>query len=141
MQRIVFGLAVVAQLAAGAFLALSIVQHRDAEDDRAQVQRDLITAQRGQSVGSQALQRAQDAVASVRDQLAAVGKGAVAVADLDEQDLATVQAALQAGRTGDRTAYNTAADQRATLDAQHDAAVAQLREQANAIISALDILS
>jgi hypothetical protein len=140
-RRLAFTLAVVGLLAAVAFLALSIVQHRDAEDDRTQVRRDLITARRGQSVDAQSLQRVQDAVASVRDQLAAVGKGAGAIADLDQQDLAAVHAALQAGQAGDRSAYNAAADQRAILDPQHDAAVEQLRQQANAIIAALDGLS
>jgi hypothetical protein len=141
VRRLVFALAVIALLAAMAFLALSIVEHRDAEDDRTQVQRELITARRGQSADAEDLQRAHDAVASVRDQLAAVGKGAVAVADLDQQDFAAVTAALQAGQAGDRSTYNAAADQRATLDAQHDTAVEQLRQQVNAIITALDGLS
>jgi len=77
----------------------------------------------------------------VKDQLGAIGQGAIPVADLDQGDLDAVRAAVQAGLAGDVTAYNAAVDQREALDPQHDAAVEQLRQQANAVITAFDRLN
>ena len=67
-----------------------------------------------------------------------VGASAMTIAKLDQQDLDAVKAALQAGLAGDLLAYNTAVDQRAAIDPEHDAALEQLRQQVNTIITALD---
>ncbi len=49
-----------------------------------------------------------------------------------------MRAAVQGGLAGKLADYNTAVDQRTALDPQHDTALEQLRQQANAVISALD---
>ena len=82
----------------------------------------------------------QQSVATVRDQLAALDQGVNGLADLDQHDLETVRAAVQAGLAGSLADYNTAVDQRTALDPQHDATLEQLRQQANAVIAALDAL-
>jgi len=51
-----------------------------------------------------------------------------------------VRAAVQAGLAGSLTDYNTAVDQRTAIDPQHDAALEQLRLQANAVIEVLDAI-
>ena len=45
--------------------------------------------------------------------------------------------AIQGGLAGKLADYNAAVDQRTALDPQHDAALEQLRQQANAVITAL----
>ena len=132
-----FGVAVVAALLGVAFLALSIEQHQEARDDLARTRRQLTTARATSSTDAEHLQRAQQAVTSVHDQLSAIGKGVGDVSDLDQRDLGAVRDAIQAGLAGNLTAYNAAVDQRAALDPQHDAAVELLRQQANAVITAL----
>lgn len=132
-----FGLALALALLGAAFLAWSITQHQDARDDLTAVKRQLATRRANTSKDAEALQHAQQRVGSVHDQLVALDPGAAQLADLDEQDLAAVRAAIEAGLAGKIADYNTAVDQRADLDPRHDAALEQLREQANAVITAL----
>ena len=134
---IAFGVAVVFALLGGAFLVWSISQHRDARDDLSAVEAQLVTRRANTSSDAEALQREQQTVAGVRDQLAALGPGAGQLADLDEQDLDAVRAAVQAGLAGKLADYNAAVDGRAALDPKHDSALEQLRQQANAVITAL----
>ena len=122
-----------------AFLGWSILQHQDARDDLHQV-RARARHQPGQLVEGGAGPEAGAAVgrAPSRDQLAALDQGVNGLADLDQRDLETVRAAVQAGLAGALADYNTAVDQRTALDPEHDATVEQLRQQANAVIAALD---
>jgi len=136
-----FGVALVCAFAGAAFFAVSVQDHGNARDDLAHARRELVAARSNSSRDARTLTKAQHTVASVHDQLTAVGKYAVPVADLDQGDLDAVRAAVQAGLAGDVTAYNAAVDQRATLDPQHDAAVEDLRQQANAVITALSALN
>lgn len=140
-RAIAFAGALVLALAGLAFLGLSISQHQDARDELTQVRAQFATNQASSSKEAQSLQDAQQAVAPVREQLAALDQGSAGLADLDQHDLETVRAAVQAGLAGALADYNAAVDQRATLDPQHDAAVEQLRQQANAVITALDPVS
>jgi hypothetical protein len=132
-----FGVALVLALLGAAFLVWSISQHQDARDDLAAVKAQLATRRANTSKDAEALQRAQQQVAAVRDQLVALDPGAGQLSDLDQQDLDAVRAAIQAGLAGKSADYNAAVDQRANLDPRHDAALEQLREQANAVITAL----
>jgi Flp pilus assembly protein TadB len=121
-----------------AFLGWSITQHQDARDDLTKVRAQLATNRASSSKEAQTLKRVQQSVATVRDQLAALDQGVNGLADLDQRDLETVRAAVQAGLAGSLADYNTAVDQRTALDPQHDATLEQLRQQANAVIAALD---
>ena len=121
-----------------AFLGWSIVQHQDARDDLANVRAQLATNRASSSNEAQALKHVQQSVGTVRDQLAALDPGVNGLADLDQRDLETVRAAVQAGLAGSLADYNTAVDQRTAIDPQHDATLDQLRQQANAVIEALD---
>ena len=132
-----FGVALVLALLGAAFLVWSISQHQDARDDLAAVKAQLATRRANTSKDAEALQRAQQQVDAVRDQLVALDPGAGQLSDLDQQDLDAVRAAIQAGLAGRSADYNAAVDQRANLDSRHDAALEQLREQANAVITAL----
>lgn len=138
---IAFGAALLLALGGAAFLVLSVQEHNDARDELARTRRELAAARANSSRDTQALTKVQRTIDSVKDQLGAIGTGAVPVADLDQRDLDAVRAAVQAGLAGDATTYNAAVDQREGLDAQHDAAVEQLRQQANAIITAFDELN
>jgi hypothetical protein len=135
-----FGSALVLALLGVAFLVWSISQHQDARDDLGEVRTQLATNQATSSKELQDLRDAQQAVATVHDQLAALDPGANGLADMDQQDLEAVRAAVQAGLAGTLADYNAAVDRRTALDPQHDAALEQLRQQANAVITALDPL-
>jgi hypothetical protein len=136
-----FAAALVLALGGAAFLVLSVQEHNDARDELARTRRELAAARSASSRDTKALTTVQNTIASVNDQLTAIGTGAVPVADLDQGDLDAVRAAVQAGLAGDVTAYNAAVDQREALDPQHDTAVEQLRQQANAVIAALNPLN
>jgi hypothetical protein len=138
---VAFSAALLLALGGAAFLVLSVQEHNDSRDDLARARRQLATARADSSRDTQALTKVQDTIDSVKDQLGAIGNGAVPAADLDQSDLDAVRAAVQAGLAGDVTAYNAAVDQREALDPQHDAAVEQLRQQANAVITAFDHLN
>jgi hypothetical protein len=90
------------------------------------------------SSSATALRSAQRVLGTLEQQLPTVTPAAMAIAKFDDQDLDAVRAALQAGLAGDLDAYNQAVDQRDGVDPQHDTALEQLRQQANAIITALD---
>ncbi len=135
---IVFSGALVLALLGIAFLGWSITQHQDARDDLTKVRAQLATNRASSSKEAQALKQVQQSVATVRDQLAALDQGVNGLADLDQRDLETVRAAVQAGLAGSLAEYNTAVDQRTALDPEHDATLEQLRQQANAVIAALD---
>ncbi len=133
-----FSGALVLALLGIAFLGWSITQHQDARDDLTKVRAQLATNRASSSKEAQALKQVQQSVATVRDQLAALDQGVNGLADLDQRDLETVRAAVQAGLAGSLADYNTAVDQRTALDPEHDATLEQLRQQANAVIVALD---
>ena len=137
---IVFSGALVLALLGVAFLGWSITQHQDARDDLTKVRAQLATNQASSSKEAQALKQVQQSVATVRDQLAALDQGVNGLADLDQRDLETVRAAVQAGLAGSLADYNTAVDQRTALGPDHDATLEQLRQQANAVIAALDAI-
>jgi hypothetical protein len=141
---VAFGAALVLALLGVAFLVWSISLHQDARDDLADTRAHLATRRDATSNDLQRLRHAQDAVASVHDQLVALGApdaGTTGLADLDQKDLEAVRAAIQAGLAGKLADYNTAVDLRTALDPQHDTALEQLRQQANAVITALDPLA
>jgi hypothetical protein len=139
-RRLAFGVALVLALLGAAFLVWSISEHRDARDDLADARAQLARRRADSSSDAQRLQSTLDAVGTVRSQLAALDQGAGGIADMDQKDLDTVRTAIQAGLAGDLASYNAAVDQRASLDPQHDTALEQLRQQANAVITALDPL-
>jgi hypothetical protein len=139
-RRAAFAIALVLALGAIAFLVLSISQHQDARDDLADARVQLATRRAATSNELKNVQHARDLVATVHDQLAALGPGVAGLADLDQKDLDAVRAAIQGGHAGKLADYNAAVDQRTALDPQHDAALEQLRQQANAVIIALDPL-
>jgi hypothetical protein len=138
---VAFGAALVLALAGIAFLGWSISQHQDARDDLAATRVELATQRATASKDSKRVRHAQDAVGSVGDQIGALGPGVAGLADLDQQDLEAVRAALQGGLAGKLADYNAAVDQRTALDPQHDTALEQLRQQANAVITALTALN
>ena len=129
--------ALVLALLGMAFLVWSIAQHQDARDDLAAERAHLATRRANTSNEARQLQRVLDAVTSVRPQLTALDKGANDLADLDQHDLDAVRAAIQGGLAGKLGDYNAAVDQRTALDPQHDTTLELLRQQANAVITAL----
>jgi hypothetical protein len=120
---------------------VSVQQHDDARDDLTRAEHQLTAARANSSSDARKLTTAQQRAQSVHDQLAALDTGAGSLADLDQGDLDAVRGAIQAGLAGDLSAYNSAVDSRGALDPQHDAAVEQLRQQANAVIAALNQLN
>jgi signal recognition particle GTPase len=141
LRRLAFGMALVFALAGVAFLVWSISQHQDARDDLAEARVQLVTQRATSSKESKRVRHAQAVVATVHDQLTALEPGVAGLADLDQKDLDAVRAAIQGGLAGKLADYNTAVDQRTALDPQHDAALEQLRQQANAVITALTALT
>jgi hypothetical protein len=123
-----------------AFLVWSISQHQDARDDLREVRAQLAANRATSSKELAQLRDAQRSVATVHDQLTGLDQGVNGLADMDQQDLEAVRAAVQAGLAGTLTDYNAAVDRRTALDPQHDVALEQLRQQANAVITALDPL-
>lgn len=121
-----------------AFLVVSVRRHGEARHDLTRAQHHLTGARARSSSEARALAEAQQHVKSVHDQLVALEQGTGNLPDLDQRDLDAVKAAIQAGLAGDRNGYNAVVDSRRSLDAQHDTTVEQLRQQANAVIAALD---
>jgi hypothetical protein len=138
---VAFAAALVLAAGGAAFFVLSVQEHNDARNDLADARRELATARSDSSRDTKVLAKFQATIGSVKEQLGAIAQGALPVADLDQHDLEAVRAAVQAGLANDVTGYNAAVDQREALDPQHDAAVEQLRQQANAVIAALDQLN
>jgi hypothetical protein len=139
-RRFAFSLALVLALLGVAFLVWSIAQHQDARDDLADARTELVTRRANTSSDAKHLKVALDAVGSVRNQLSGLDKGVPDLAALDEKDRDAVKAAMAAGLAGKLSDYNAAVDQRTALDPQHDTSLEQLRQQANAVITALDAL-
>jgi hypothetical protein len=135
-----FAVVVALMLAVGAMVVLVVSLHArdDARADLAAARVALRRERAASSTSATALAAAHGVLSGLGTQLPTVGPEATAIAELDDQDLTAVRAALQAGLTGDLDAYNQAVDQRDTLDPEHDTALEQLRQQANAIITALD---
>jgi hypothetical protein len=133
-----FSVALVLALGAVAFLVFSVGQRDDAHADLAAAQVALRDERASSSAPAIALATGHRALSALQPQLPTAAASAAAIAKLDEQDLEAVRAALQAGLAGDLAAYNRAVDQRAALDPAHDAALERLRQQLNAIITALD---
>jgi hypothetical protein len=140
-RRTAFAVALVLALGGIAFLVVSISQHQDAHDDLVETRVQLATQRATASKDSKRVRNAQDVVATVHDQLAALEPGVAGLADLDQKDLDAVRAAIQGGLAGKLADYNAGVDQRTALDPQHDAALEQLRQQANAVITALTALT
>jgi hypothetical protein len=140
-RRLAFGVAVVLSLLGVAFLVWNISQHHDARDDLTAAEAQLLSRRAQSSSEARALERAQGVVHSVDQQLGALGTGLTGLGDLDQQDLDAVRAAIDGGLAGKLADYNAAVDRRSALDPQHDAALEQLRQQANAVITALDGVS
>jgi hypothetical protein len=138
LRLVAFLVAFVLAIVAVAFLVFSVEQRDDARADLASAQLALRTDRAGSSQAATDLAAAQRELRALEPKLPAVDPEAAAIAKLDGQDLDSVRAALQAGLAGDLDAYNHAVDQRAALDPEHDAALEQLRQQANAMITALD---
>jgi hypothetical protein len=140
-RRLGFGVALVLALLGVAFLVWSITQHQDARDDLADARTELVTRRANTSSEAKHLKVALDAVGNVRDQLGGLDKGLPDLAMLDEKDRDAVKAAIAAGLAGKLSDYNAAVDQRTALDPQHDTTLEQLRQQANAVITALGPLN
>jgi Tfp pilus assembly protein PilV len=138
LRLVAFLVALVLALGAVAFLVVSLRERDDARADLAASQAALRAARATSSTAATDLAAARRTLAQLRQQLTVVGPAAAALGTLDEQDLASVRAALEAGLAGNLDAYNQAVDQRSAIDPQHDAALEQLRQQVNAIITALD---
>jgi hypothetical protein len=107
-------------LAAAAFLVVSVRDREAARTDLASAKRELRVERSTSSVDAQTLNRSRHAVQSIGERLTALKSGGAAIAKLDDQDLATVRAAVQAGLAGTFDAYNAAVDPRASFDSQHD---------------------
>jgi hypothetical protein len=140
-RSIACGFAVVLALGAVAFLVQSLRARDDARAELAHARVELHTARATSSSDAQNLNQARGAVQALRDQLTAIAHGAANIGELDDQDLAAVRTAVQSGLAGNLDAFNAAVDQRATLDPEHDAALEKLRQQVNAVITALDQLT
>lgn len=139
-RRVAFGVALVLALFGAAFLVWSVTQHQNARDDLADARVQLRADRANASIAGKRLRYTQDVVQTIHDQLAGLDAHVGNLADQDQKDLDAVRAAVQAGLGGVLADYNAAVDTRTTLDAQHDTTVEQLREEANAVISALDPL-
>jgi hypothetical protein len=139
-RRVAFGVALVLALFGVAFLVWSVAQHQNARDDLADGRVQLRADRANASTAGKRLRYTQDVVQTIHDQLAGLDAHVDDLADQDQKDLDAVRAAVQAGLGGVLADYNAAVDTRTTLDAQHDTTVEQLRQEANAVISALDPL-
>lgn len=77
------------------------------------------------------------AISSVRAQLDAIPADLQQVTDLQQQEVALIQAAFAAGKKGDVPAYNEAVNQRNALAPRVDGAVEKLRTDVNPVLLAL----
>jgi len=139
-RSVACAIAVVLAMAGVAFLVQSLRARDDARTDLVHVRHQLQTERSTSSSAATQLAKARRAVQAIKPQLAGLATNAAALGKLDDQDRAAVQAAFQAGLAGDLGAFNTAVGQRTALDAQHDAALEELRKTANAVIGVLDTL-
>jgi hypothetical protein len=137
-RAVVCGIALALALGAAAFLVVSVRQRNEARTELAHAGLELRGARATSSRDGRDLTRARHAVEAVRDQLATIATGASAIGKLDDQDREAVSAAVQAGLAGNLDAFNMAVDELDSLDPEHDTALEQLRQQVNAVITALD---
>ncbi len=133
-----FAVALVMVLGSAAFLVVSLREREDARSELATARVALRHERAVSTTSATDLTVAHRELSTLQQQLTAVGPSAAAIAKLDQQDLESVRAALQAGLAGDLDAYNQAVEQRGAIVPEPDAALEQLRQQANAIITALD---
>jgi hypothetical protein len=131
--------AVMVAAAAGA-LVWSVSDRQDAQATLHNAQDGLARESSRGTNATARLTKAQAAVRGLQPQMDAVTAAADAVAPLDDQSLAAVKAAVAAGLGGDVAGYNTAVAQLNAANPGHDAALEQLRLQANALVVALDPL-
>jgi len=135
---IAFAVALVMALGSAAFLVVSLREREDARSDLATARVALRHERAVSTTSATDLTVAQRELRTLQPQLTAAGPAAAVIAKLDQQDLESVGAALQAGLAGDLGAYNQAVEQRDAIVPDPDAALEQLRQHANAIITALD---
>jgi hypothetical protein len=133
-----FAVALVMVLGSAAFLVVSLREREDARSELATARVALRHERAVSTTSAIDLTVAHRELGTLQQQLTAVGPSAAAIAKLDQQDLESVRAALHAGLAGDLDAYNQAVEQRGAIVPEPDAALEQLRQQANAIITALD---
>ena len=133
-----FAVALVVALGSAAFLVVSLREREDARSELATARVALRHERAASTASATDLTIAQRELRTLQPQLTAAGPAAAAIAKLDQQDLESVGAALQAGLAGDLGAYNQAVEQRDAIVPDPDAALEQLRRHANAIITALD---
>ena len=132
--------AFVVALAAVAVLVYCLGPRDDARAELTSARHELRSARAASSAAATDLAAAHRVLRDLQPQLQTLAPAAAAVATLEEQDLASVRAALAAGLAGNLTGYNQAVDQRAAIAPEPDTALEQLRQQANVIITALDQL-
>ena len=104
-------------------------RHRTALETELAVRRDANTPDK--------LAATSAAIASVRPQLDVIPGDVQQVTDLQQQDIALIQAAYDAGKKGDVPGYNDAVNKRNALAPQVDAAVEKLRTEVNPVLLAL----
>jgi hypothetical protein len=127
--------AFLAALVAGGALVWATRDQADAEQDQARLRRELVVTS---TAGSRdKLEATRAAITTVRAQLDALPTEMQAVVDLEGQDAALVQAALDAGKAGNVPGYNEVVTKRNDLAPQVDAAVEKLRTDVNAVLVAL----
>lgn len=129
---------VVALLLVGAGAA-ALVWARGEQDDAQAQRRRLETelAVQRDADSPDRLATTREAIGSVRAQIDALPAELQSVVDLQAQDVALLQAALDAGKAGNVPAYNEAVDKRNVLAPQVDAAVEKLRTDTNTVLLAL----
>ena len=131
--------AVVLVVAAGALLS-SISARQDAHARLHRAEATLAHARSRSTDATFQVTNAQAAARGLRPQTEAVTAAGDAVALLDNQSLAAVNAAVEAGIAGNVAGYNAAVAQLNAMNSGHDAALEQLRVQVNALVIALDPL-
>ena len=123
-----------------AVVAAGAVVWAQREQDDAQRQQQRVRAELAVQRDARSPDRfaaTQQAIESVRAQLAAAPAELHQVTDLQQQEVLLVQAALAAGKKGDVPAYNEAVTKRNALAPQVDAAIEKLRTDTNAVLLAL----
>jgi hypothetical protein len=129
---------VVALLLVAAGAAAVVWAQREREDARLEKTRLATELAVSSDAGSRdRLASTRNAIASVRAQIDAISGELKQVTDLQAQDVALVQAALDAGKKGDVPAYNEAVGKRNDLAPQVDASIEKLRTDVNTVLLAL----
>jgi hypothetical protein len=126
-------------VAAGA-LVLSISIRQDAQARLHRAEATLAHARSRSTDAASEVAKARVAARGLRPQTDAVTTAADAVAPLDTQSLAAVNAAVAAGIAGNVAGYNAAVAQLDAMNSGHDAALEHLRVEVNTLVIALDSL-